>query len=134
MDVALAPLDNVVNATNGSPVGAPRRSRARPSVSPRLRLSVARRHRQLTAHARARHDPRRPARPSLGLRASDLLVPLPRIEHLAAMKYGVLGGGLLLGFLWSGNARGQAPPAKTGSQIALRTGYSVPFGKVTKDF
>lgn len=50
------------------------------------------------------------------------------------MKCGVLGGGLLLGLLVSGAARAQVPPAKTGFQMALRTGYSVPFGKVTKDF
>jgi hypothetical protein len=50
------------------------------------------------------------------------------------MKYGVLGGLLLLGSVWSGAAHAQVPPAKTGFQMALRTGYSAPFGNVTKNF
>ncbi|RYZ01686.1 MAG: hypothetical protein EOO73_34670 [Myxococcales bacterium] len=48
------------------------------------------------------------------------------------MKNGAWGLGLLAVLSVSRGALAQVPPPKTGFQMALRTGYSAPFGKVTE--
>lgn len=49
------------------------------------------------------------------------------------MKIGVLGLGLLSVVIVSGRAVAQeAPPARRGFEMALRTGYSIPFGSASQ--
>lgn len=48
------------------------------------------------------------------------------------MKIGVIGLGCLLSAAYVGSARAEAPPERTGFQLALRTGVAIPFGEADK--